>query len=217
MTEGSVVIHIDIDDTAAIGKINGLKAGLKELEKQESELPAALENGFAGAIGSLNTLLNSSLGASIGAGAAGAITQALNKVLGTMEASFKAAFTSFNRLIATLNTQSIGGTRLNLSTVTLPSIPRLAKGAVIPSNNEFLAVLGDQKQGTNIEAPLDTIVSAVTGALNQSGMNAGSIGAAVRQSLSGLSLKVDKRELGYIAADSINENRRAAGQMGLNL
>ena len=33
------------------------------------------------------------------------------------------------------------------------SIPRLAQGAVIPPNREFLAVLGDQKQGTNIETP----------------------------------------------------------------
>ena len=40
------------------------------------------------------------------------------------------------------------------------SIPRLAQGAVIPPNSEFLAVLGDQKRGTNIEAPLDTIVEA---------------------------------------------------------
>lgn len=34
-----------------------------------------------------------------------------------------------------------------------PKIPYLAKGAVIPPNKEFLAVLGDQKHGTNIEAP----------------------------------------------------------------
>lgn len=41
------------------------------------------------------------------------------------------------------------------------SIPRLAKGAVIPPNNEFMAILGDQKRGTNIEAPLETIQDAV--------------------------------------------------------
>ena len=41
------------------------------------------------------------------------------------------------------------------------SIPRLAQGAVIPPNREFLAVLGDQKRGTNIEAPLSTIQEAV--------------------------------------------------------
>ena len=39
-------------------------------------------------------------------------------------------------------------------------IPKLATGAVIPANREFLAVLGDQKRGTNIEAPLDTIEQA---------------------------------------------------------
>lgn len=36
-------------------------------------------------------------------------------------------------------------------------IPRLAAGAVIPPNREFLAVLGDQKSGNNIEAPEDLI------------------------------------------------------------
>lgn len=36
-------------------------------------------------------------------------------------------------------------------------IPRLAQGAVIPANREFLAVLGDQKHGANIEAPADLI------------------------------------------------------------
>lgn len=43
----------------------------------------------------------------------------------------------------------------------IPTIPYLAKGAVIPPNREFLAVLGDQKHGTNIEAPLETIQEAV--------------------------------------------------------
>ena len=49
---------------------------------------------------------------------------------------------------------------------TIPSyhideLPHLARGAVIPPNKEFLAVLGDQKHGTNIEAPLTTIQEAV--------------------------------------------------------
>lgn len=49
------------------------------------------------------------------------------------------------------------------------SIPRLAQGAVIPPNREFLAVLGDQKHGTNIEAPLDTIKQAVSEVVNNNG------------------------------------------------
>lgn len=35
----------------------------------------------------------------------------------------------------------------------VPTVPYLAKGAVIPPRSEFLAILGDQKQGNNIETP----------------------------------------------------------------
>lgn len=40
-------------------------------------------------------------------------------------------------------------------------IPKLASGTVIPPNAPYMAILGDQKHGTNIEAPLDTIKQAV--------------------------------------------------------
>ena len=42
-----------------------------------------------------------------------------------------------------------------------PKIPYLAQGAVLPANKPFLAMVGDQKHGTNIEAPLSTIQEAV--------------------------------------------------------
>ena len=48
----------------------------------------------------------------------------------------------------------------------------MATGAVIPPNREFLAVLGDQKRGTNIETPLDTMIDAFKQALKE--MNGGS-------------------------------------------
>ena len=41
------------------------------------------------------------------------------------------------------------------------SLPALAKGAVLPPNKPFLAMVGDQRHGTNIEAPLSTIQEAV--------------------------------------------------------
>ena len=47
----------------------------------------------------------------------------------------------------------------------------LAKGAVIPPNAPFMAMLGDQKHGTNIEAPLSTIQEAVA-AVMQDNINA---------------------------------------------
>ena len=49
---------------------------------------------------------------------------------------------------------------------TAPKIPYLAQGAVIPANKPFYAVLGDQKHGTNIEAPLETIQEAVASVMD---------------------------------------------------
>ena len=50
---------------------------------------------------------------------------------------------------------------MNTTPISVPRIPQLAKGAVLPANKPFLAVVGDQKNGTNVEAPLDTIKQAV--------------------------------------------------------
>lgn len=50
-------------------------------------------------------------------------------------------------------------------------LPRLAQGAVIPANREFLAVLGDQKHGTNIEAPAELIKQMAKEAYIEMGLN----------------------------------------------
>lgn len=54
----------------------------------------------------------------------------------------------------------------SMQLLSIPEIPYLAQGAVIPPNREFLAVLGDQSSGTNIEAPLSTIQEAVSAVVN---------------------------------------------------
>ncbi|MBR4290672.1 MAG: hypothetical protein IKT52_08545 [Oscillospiraceae bacterium] len=61
--------------------------------------------------------------------------------------------------------------KIDTKLISLPKIPMLAQGAVIPPNREFMAVLGDQKHGTNIEAPLETIKQALAEvlALQESG------------------------------------------------
>lgn len=53
--------------------------------------------------------------------------------------------------------------------INMESIPALARGAVIPPNREFMAVLGDQKRGTNIEAPADLIRQIVREELGSGG------------------------------------------------
>lgn len=64
-------------------------------------------------------------------------------------------FKGINSVLKDLKSISILGAKpFNfISTIDIPSIPHLATGAVIPPNNKFLAMLGDQKYGTNIETP----------------------------------------------------------------
>lgn len=80
-------------------------------------------------------------------------------------------------------------------------IPALASGAVIPPNRKFLAVLGDQKSGTNVEAPLSTIKQAVMEALAQDS----------REPIN-VNLVVDGKTLARVVVPNINNMTRAAGK-----
>ena len=80
-------------------------------------------------------------------------------------------------------------------------IPALASGSVIPPNRKFLAVLGDQKSGTNVEAPLSTIKQAVMEALAQGS----------REPIN-VNLVVDGKTLARVVVPNINNMTRAAGK-----
>ena len=80
-------------------------------------------------------------------------------------------------------------------------IPALASGAVIPPNRKFLAVLGDQKSGTNVEAPLSTIKQAVMEAMAQGS----------REPIN-VNLVVDGKTLARVVVPYINNMTRAAGK-----
>ncbi len=83
------------------------------------------------------------------------------------------------------------------------SIPRLATGAVIPPNREFLAVLGDQRHGTNVEAPLDTIKQALAEVL---AMQQGGGGETV------IRFTGDLAQLGRILKPVIEKEDQRTGQ-----
>ena len=85
----------------------------------------------------------------------------VNKIITAFESLINLPIKGINKFIKTAN--KIPGVEIGtLNTVSLGrvSIPRLAQGTVIPPRQEFLAMLGDQKHGTNIEAPLETIKQA---------------------------------------------------------
>jgi len=83
---------------------------------------------------------------------------AINSIIGYINSMIANVVNGLNGIIGGLN--SVGSVVPGfqaVATVSAPQIPRLATGAVIPPNSEFLAVLGDQRSGTNIEAPADLI------------------------------------------------------------
>ena len=124
------------------------------------------------------------------------IKTAVNGIIGFINRMISAVVTGINAVINALNGLSFdlpdifggGHVGFNISPLTAPQIPYLAQGAVIPANREFLAVLGDQSHGTNVEAPLDTIKQAVAEVMEdlQAGQMAGfeAVVAVLREILS---------------------------------
>lgn len=118
---------------------------------------------------------------SIWDGITSTIRSAVNSIIGIINGMISAIVGGVNGMIGALNSISIdvpefaqdalGTSKIGFSInpVTAPQIPLLAQGAVIPANHEFLAVLGDQTNGTNVEAPLATIQQALAEVLAAQG------------------------------------------------
>ena len=108
----------------------------------------------------------------------------INNIIGMINGLVGGVVSGINMVIRALNglnftvpdwIPGIGGKSVGFSIeeISAPKIPYLAAGAVIPPNAPFMAMLGDQRHGTNIEAPLDTIKQAVREVIgNGSGNNA---------------------------------------------
>lgn len=134
----------------------------------------------------------------------------LNSVVIIFESLLNGIISGLNWLISQLNKLSfdvpdgMGGVihmGINIPKIPKVELPRLATGAVIPPNREFLAVLGDQKSGTNIEAPLATIEQALFNALSRAGY--GGQGEAV--------LEVDGQQFGKLIYRYGNKENRRIG------
>lgn len=95
------------------------------------------------------------------------IRNVINSILSGIQSMANNVINGINTVIRAMN--AIPKINLSIPTVGQISIPHLAKGAVIPPNKEFLAVLGDQSSGTNIEAPLDTIKQALAEVMANNG------------------------------------------------
>ena len=137
------------------GTMNGLssalQSGLNHIQQIFSSVWNAIKNTVLGVIdgivGSVRSMISS-----IGSAISGLFDRISN-----LRSSASGAMQSMS------NALSRGRSVAEPALVSMPqvAIPALANGAVIPANRRFLAMLGDQTSGTNIEAPLDTIKQAV--------------------------------------------------------
>ena len=104
----------------------------------------------------------------------------INAIIGLINGLISGVCLGINTVIKALNSinftipewvPAFGGKSIgfNLTQITAPRIPYLATGAVIPPNAPFLAMLGDQRHGNNIEAPEDLIRKIVR---EEAGLNA---------------------------------------------
>ena len=143
---------------------------------------------------------------------------AVNSIIGFINGLLSAAANGINSVLKIFNGLSydipdwvpvFGGKKFGFSfqMVNPPKIPYLAQGAVIPPNRAFMAVLGDQKHGTNLEAPEDLIRKIVR---EESGG-----GGADRPIV--FVLKIGKRTLGKAVVGSLNELTRQNGELVLEL
>lgn len=148
------------------------------------QLIGNLKQAFSGLVTFLDGLINLDIEKML-SGLKGMVSGALNTVLTIVGSVINLIIRGLNWLIEKINSISIsipswvpeiGGKSWgpNIPLINEWQIPQLAQGAVIPPNRKFLAVLGDQKSGTNIETPLATMVQAFKQALAESGYSGSS-------------------------------------------
>ena len=138
------------------GFVNSIKSGLSALKNVFS----TVWNGIVGVVQGAISRIISGVVAMVER-----ITSAINGILSALSdmGSRVASGISSARSAISGHSLEAGGPAVVLGD--LP-VPALAQGAVIPPNRRFLAMLGDQTGGTNVEAPLATIQQALANVLS---------------------------------------------------
>lgn len=154
---------------------------------------------------------------------------AWNGIVSLLEGAVNLIIKGLNWLISQMNKISftvpswvpgVGGKSLGISIPSIPEakIPRLARGAVIPPNREFMAVLGDQRSGNNLEAPEDLIRQIVR---EESGGGSAELVQLLQSILKAIKdghiIMVDGTVFGRTAIKTINGVTTAAGKQLLLL
>ena len=159
--------------TAALENVKAPEEAKKKGSDLAESITSGVTSGFNTALASGSEFMK----------AADNLTNTLVNIPTKFETAFKSAVNNIAGYINSL----VNGLKQQLNGLNLPEgdltvaqlysslkdsnfkIPMLANGGVIPANNPFLAVLGDQKSGVNVEAPVTVIQEAVRNVVNDTG------------------------------------------------
>jgi len=140
-----------------------------------------------------------------------------NQIISLMNDFFSSIVEGRNTLVSTLSSMGgLSGAALAFAssgTISYTPIPPLAQGAVLPPNKPFLAMVGDQSNGTNIEAPLDTIRQAVGEEFAPYFEQMINATLQVVQAVNSKNLVIGDREIGKANARYVNQQKLIKGTM----
>jgi len=103
--------------------------------------------------------------AGIKEGISNAFKTTVNSLIGGINAEVSIPFNKINDILSTIRNSKILGVQpfKGLGSISVPQIPRLATGTVVPANfGDFAAILGDNKREPEIVSPLSTMKQAMS-------------------------------------------------------
>lgn len=208
----------------AVAKWNEIKNTISE---KVNQIKQVVSEGFSRVketiVGKVNEAMNAlrngnwaSIGSSIVNGLLSGLNSIFSKIsnwASQVKDSLANAISGFNREASRVgnfgggNTSGGGFSRMAAAPQAYSDVqlPRLANGAVIPPNQQFLAILGDQRRGVNVEAPLATIKQALSETMREMGGMNGDIYITVESVLDG-------RVVARNTVRHINDMTRSAGK-----
>lgn len=199
--------------TSIKNSLFGEKGIVISLKTKITDAFASMKNNLVGEDGIFNKIKEKTV--SIWNDLSDKIKTPIRSILKFIEKFVQGVIDGINGMIAVLNTlhfeipdwvPGLGGKSFgfNLKSLSYPKFPELATGAVLQPNNPFLAVVGDQKRGVNIETPLETMVQAFETALRNGNYGSGDKTATVI-------MQVDKQEFGRAVVKFGNKETQRVG------
>lgn len=176
-TESMSILHALVNDTSiSIDDINAEFKGVSESRETVAAVMADIQTDMSTRLAEMKANIKSEYGEMSGVVGEeiGEMQKYINSLTGsTVYVDVITRYFDEGPQAPVPNYSSGNATEPAAANVMPANVPYLATGAVIPPRSPFLAVLGDQRSGTNIEAPLETIKQALAEVMAVQGLDIG--------------------------------------------